>query len=99
MGFNEDQQAAHFTNINVLVKEALRHKCWIYNTNEKIWYSPEEFMAKYEHSSYNQAWFAQFKIMNPMAGLKAAEIQAQKLNEKKLAFQQRVFEYYQNKLK
>jgi len=99
MGYQEDQKAVHFTNINILVKEALRHKCWIYNTATKSWYSPEEFMIKYEHSTYGQQWFADFKIMNPMAGLKAAEIQAQKLNEKKLAFQQRVFEYYQSKLK
>lgn len=99
MSFSNNQQAAHFTNLKVLVKEAIRHKCWIYNKHKKEWFTPEEFLSRFEHSTYTQGWIESFQILNPMAGLKAAETQAQKLNEKKLAFQAKVFEYYLNKSK
>lgn len=99
MGFQDTQQAAHFTNIHVMVKEALRNKCWIFNTYNKEWHSPEEFLSKFEKQTYSQGWIENFKIMNPYAGLKAADIMEQKLREKRLLFQQRVFNYYQNKSK
>jgi hypothetical protein len=99
MGTYENQQTIHFTNITVLVKEALLNKCWIYNSYSKEWFSPEQFLERYKDVQYQQGWIEHHKIMNPIAGLKAADLQIEKINQKRTDFQQRVFEYYQNKAK
>ncbi|MBB5646525.1 hypothetical protein [Pedobacter cryoconitis] len=63
---NEQQQQGHFIDVIVLIKEALRQNCWIYEPDTAIWYTPEEFGAKYQDSNFEQGWIEQFKIMNPV---------------------------------
>jgi hypothetical protein len=93
----ENKRNACIMNINILVNEAMRHNSWIYEADNKTWYTPEEFLERFGQSNYSQGWIEKFKIMDPIAGLKAADKQIQMIIEKRQDFQQKVFSYYQTK--
>lgn len=95
---------AYTANRDALVRDfvntAKKNKFWIYNPDSKQWYTPEEFEDSVKRLDHlKDGWLEKYKIMNPQKGLAAAEIQAQQLNKKKLAFQQKVIDYFQNQPK
>jgi hypothetical protein len=95
---NKGYRANEATLLKDFIATAKRSKYWIYHPGGKKWYTPEEFQEGVEQHKIDliDGWLEKFKIMNPIKGLEAAEILAQQLNDKKIAFQKRVFDYYLN---
>jgi hypothetical protein len=98
--FRQQEREEYLMGVDVIVNEALRNKCWIFQYRMKRWYTPEEFKAEFSDATiYDDKWFDNFKLMDPIAGLRAADKQIEMIMEKRKVFQQRLFEYYQNKVK
>jgi hypothetical protein len=91
-----DQQRIAVGSITIT---AIHNNQWIFDTHTKLWYSPEEFQKFYSEAPYQEGVRERFKLMNPTQGLIAADMQIQKILEKKQMLNQRVIEYYQSKTK
>ena len=79
------------------IKEAKKSGYWIFSIESKNWYSPAEFITLIENKTINlrDGWIANYKIMNPIKGLDAADIQITKLIEKRASFLRKMLEFYQ----
>jgi hypothetical protein len=67
---------------------------WIYNPENKIWYTPDEFLQVYEKYYLNHPLFHRVKIIHPNEGVKAGYKQLDILQEKLRAFSLKIIEYY-----
>jgi len=83
------------------VNEAIHSGYWIYQSYNKMWYTPEEFYNKYSSTNVDleNGWIDKFKIMNPLLGLKAADTMISQITERKIGFQEKIIDYYQSKIK
>jgi len=93
---NENYMANQYGLVKDFIATAKQSKHCIYNPGTKTWFTPEEFgdAVNNQKLKLKDGWTDDYKIMNPQKGLAAAEILAQQLNAKKLAFQQKVIDYY-----
>jgi hypothetical protein len=111
---HHDQQRSDFKKLMPIVKEALLHKMWLYNSNSGNWYSPEEFQAAHQNREYTnyeiRSILENTVIRNPRAGIKAyykeledrltkMEAETRALREKGEEFTRKVMAYYQDKSK
>lgn len=87
----------HSISVQTMVMDAQRKNCWIFDMNNKVWYSPEEFERSYLEVPYIEKFYERFKALDPVEGLKAADIQLQKIIQKKQDLESRVIGYYQKK--
>jgi hypothetical protein len=89
--------ADQYDTLKKIISTAKISKCWIFNSATKTWFTPEELSeaVSSKRLELTAGWEQFYKIMNPQKGLAAAEIQLQQLNAKKVAFQQKVIDYYQ----
>lgn len=107
-----DVQPADFKKLMPIVKEALLHKMWLYNTYSGKWFTPEEFQQAHENRELNnfdvRKILDHMVIRNPRAGIKAyykeleerlvkMETETKALRDKGDAFTRKVLEYYQSK--
>jgi hypothetical protein len=78
------------------IRTAIESKYWIYDTDFKIWRTPEEFAEQYEDKKLylKGEWRERYKIMNPRKGLAAATIMVNELVERRLEFENKVLDYY-----
>ncbi|TDO19361.1 hypothetical protein CLV32_4601 [Pedobacter duraquae] len=97
-GLKDNDQQQQFVAIKNLVIQASRSNSWIFNSVTKEWHNPEEFEAKYIDLPFQSGWYQQFKVLNPLEGLSAADKQIQKILKKKANLIARVFKYYESKL-
>lgn len=67
---------------------------WIYNPENKTWYTPEEFLDAYGKFYLSHSLFDKVKIMDPMEGVKAGYKQLDMLQDKLRAFSLKIIEYY-----
>lgn len=80
-----------------LVVQACKKNYWLFDIESKEWFTPEEFDLRFTPEQYEKGWHKRIKVLDPLDGLKAAEIQTQKIAEKRLVLQARIIKYYQKK--
>jgi hypothetical protein len=89
-----DQQR---NGVETMALQATRFNLWVFDTQMKVWHTPEEFIQVYAKAPYQEGLTRRFKALDPMQGLVAADMQIQKILEKKQMLSNRVVEYYKNK--
>lgn len=107
-----DMQRGDIKKLMPIVKEALLHKMWLYNTYSGKWFTPEEFQATHEDREYNnfdiRGILEHTVIRHPRAGIRAyhkelneriikMETETRALREKGEEFTNKVIAYYQDK--
>jgi hypothetical protein len=78
------------------IKSSIEAKYWIFDSSNKIWYTPEEFADAYLTDKIDLLgeWHKRYKIMNPKRGLAAATILVNEMLAKRGELEKRVFDYY-----
>ncbi|WP_026896757.1 hypothetical protein [Daejeonella oryzae] len=83
-----------------IVQEALSKKYWIFDPQDRHWYTPEELLDKYGRITKGaEDFFKRLQIRDPLEGLKAGHQKAEDLKVLVEALSIRVVEYYKNKVK
>ena len=97
IGYTEQRDSL----VRDFVNNAIQSRYWIYKPAEKRWFTPEEFYEKIQSKKLDlrDGWHDDYKIMNPQRGIDAAEIRCKELTDKRVAFQQKVLEYFLSKPK
>ena len=85
------------TSRDHLVQQAQRVDFWLFDTASKEWFTPEEFEIRYSLDLFERGWYKNIKVLNPRDGLNAADIQIQKIIEKRAILQDRIINYYRLK--
>lgn len=83
----------------VLLNEAIRKDFWLFNTEIKRWYTPDEFRQlneRIDRASQNRL-LEKYKVMDPLEGLDAAHRQLESLRTRLEVFEKKVVEYYRSK--
>lgn len=93
----EQADKASWLTAEKVSQTARNMNAWIFNPEDKEWYTPDEFEAKYRKFYKNHPLFHKVKIMNPMEGVEAGFKQITKIQGKLLAFYQKVINYYSGK--
>jgi hypothetical protein len=91
-----DQQR---NGVETMALQATRLNFWIFDTQTKVWYTPEEFIETFAKAPYQEGLLRRFKALDPMQGLMAADMQIEKILEKKQMLNHRVVDYYRSKIK
>jgi hypothetical protein len=90
-----DQQR---NGVETMALQATRFDLWIFDTQLKEWYTPEEFTRMFAKAPYQEGLTRRFKALDVQQGLVAADMQIQKILDKKQLLSNRVIEYYKNKI-
>jgi len=85
------------TSRDNLVQQAQRVDFWLFDTASKEWFTPEEFVLRYSIDLFERGWYKNIKVLNPKDGLNAADIQIQKIMEKRAVLQEKIIDYYRSK--
>ena len=94
MAIKEQIAATNKVALGNLVVQAQRENFWLFDSTTKEWFSPEEFEKYYGSKELELGWYIKIKVLNPAEGLKGADIQIQKIVEKRGILQHRIIEYY-----
>lgn len=100
MAWNE--RSNEFTDYRKLLKEARLCECWLYDSETKAWYTPEEFESYFtgleQEYKLKAEILKQFKIVHPSIGLRLRVEYLGKITikvSKEIAdFNQRIKDYY-----
>jgi hypothetical protein len=91
-----DQQR---NGVETMGLQASRFGLWVFDTQMKVWHTPEEFIGVYAKAPYQEGLTRRFKVLDPQEGLVAADLQIQKILDRKQLLSNRVIDYYKNKIK
>ncbi len=77
-----------------IVEEAKQKKMWIYDSEYKRRYSPEEFSHVFHFANANDEWIAHLQIRHPTEGIQAGFKRLAEVHTKLQRFITQVMAYY-----
>ena len=95
----ENIHQKQYIGLGQVVRRAELENKWIFDSVTKEWFSPIELSTKYETVPNEEGWYLRFKVLDAVEGLKAADVQLQKILSKKLELENRVIKFYKSKSK
>jgi hypothetical protein len=89
-----DQQ---LVGVETMALQAQRFNIWVFDSQLKVWHTREEFLKLYAKAPYQEGLTRRFKALDPTQGMVAADLQIQKILDKKQLLINRIIDYYKSK--
>jgi NifB/MoaA-like Fe-S oxidoreductase len=84
-------------NAEKMAEEALAKKMWFYDTVEKAWLTPEEFLHYYQTGEYKDAMLPHITMRSPLDAITTGYKQIKTIHDRLESFTKRVVDYYDKK--